>query len=297
MNSSAKGLLPTAAAFALWGLFPLYFHLLNRVSALEITAHRVVWASVLLLVWVALRGELSAIRTTLRDRDLRWRLVLSAALISLNWLVYVWGVVHGRVIETSLGYFIGPLVNVVLAVVLLSERLTRIQWTAVALAAAGVAYLAVMAGGVPWIALTLALLFAVYGLIRKVANVESLPGLAVETAVLVPFAAGYLLWCEWAGRGAFGHAGAAIDALLIGGGPLTALTLFLYAYGTRRLPYSTVGLIQYFTPTLQFVCGVFVLNEPFDRTRAIGFAMIWTALLIYAGEGVRLSRRQARAFA
>lgn len=297
MSASNKGLVPTAAAFAVWGLFPLYFRLLNQVSALEVTAHRVLWACLFVLVWIALRGEFSTFRATFADRDVLWRLAISATLISVNWLVYVWGVMHGHVLETSLGYFIGPLVNVVLGVVLLSEKLTPAQWTAAALAAAGVAYLTVMAGAVPWIALTLAFLFAIYGLMRKVVKVESLPGLAVETVVLLPFAAAYLLWCESVGTGALGHAGLLVDALLIGSGPLTAVALFLYAYGARRLPYSTVGLLQYVTPTLQFACGVFVFHEPFERTRAIGFAIIWGALVIYAGEGVRLSRKQPRLFA
>jgi chloramphenicol-sensitive protein RarD len=297
MSSQNKGLAPTVAAFAVWGLFPLYFHLLNRVSALEVTAHRVVWACVFVLASLAVRGELAAFRAKLADRDLLWRLTLSATLMSANWLVYVWAVTHGRVLEASLGYFIGPLVNVTLGVALLSEKLTPAQWTAVALAGAGVAYLTFMTGAVPWIALALAFLFAIYGLIRKVAKVESLTGLAIETAVLTPFAAGYLLWCDWAGTAALGHAGPAIDALLIGSGPLSASALFLYAYGVRRLRYSTVGLLQYFTPTLQFACGVFVLHEPFERTRAVGFAMIWAALIIYAGEGMRLSRRQPRVFA
>jgi chloramphenicol-sensitive protein RarD len=297
MSSQNKGLVPTAAAFAVWGLFPLYFNLLNRVSALEVTAHRVVWACVFVLAALAVRGELAAFRAKLADRDLLWRLTLSATLMSANWLVYVWAVMHGRVLEASLGYFIGPLVNVMLGVALLSERLSPAQWAAVALAGAGVAYLTVVTGAVPWIALALAFLFALYGLIRKVAKVESLSGLAIETVVLAPFAMGYLLWCEWSGTGALGHAGIGIDALLIGSGPLSALALFLYAYGVRRLRYSTVGLLQYFTPTLQFACGVFVLHEPFERTRAIGFAMIWGALIIYAGEGMRLSRRQPRVFA
>jgi chloramphenicol-sensitive protein RarD len=196
------------------------------------------------------------------------------------------------VVETSLGYFIGPLVNVLLGVVLLSERLTPAQWTSVALASLGVGYLTVMAGGLPWIALTLAFSFAGYGLLRKVVNVDSLPGLATETLLLAPFALGDLFWSESTGSGAFGHAGSVIDAMLIFSGPLTAVTLFLFAYGTRRLPYSTVGVLQYIAPSLQFACGVFVLHEPFDRVRAIGFAVIWSALIIYAGEGVRLSRKQ-----
>ncbi|MEP6883846.1 MAG: EamA family transporter RarD [Gammaproteobacteria bacterium] len=288
---ASKGLVPAAAAFAIWGLFPLYFYPLRQVPAVQIIAHRLVWSCVFVLAWIGMRGELSTLRATLADRSVVWRLALSATLISVNWLVYVWGVVHGHVVETSLGYFIGPLVNVLLGVVFLSERLTPAQWTAVALAAAGVAYLTIMAGRLPWIALTLAFSFATYGLIRKLVNVESLPGLAAETLMLGPISGLYLLWCESMGTGALGHTGTGIDALLIGTGPITAITLFLYAYGTRLLPYSTVGLLQFIAPTMQFACGVFVLHEPFARTRAIGFTVIWTALLIYAGEGLRLSRK------
>jgi chloramphenicol-sensitive protein RarD len=292
MTPVSKGFVPAAAAFVIWGAFPLYFHPLHQVSAVQVIAHRVVWSCLFVLAWIALRGELSMLRATLADRSVLWRLAVTATLISINWIAYVWGVLNGHVVETSLGYFIGPLVNVLLGVVLLSEKLTRAQWTAVVLAGAGVTYLTVMAGGPPWIALTLAFSFSIYGLIRKVVKVESLPGLATETLVLVPFAAAYLLWCESAGTGALGHAGLAVNSLLIGSGPLTAIALFLFAYGTRLLPYSTVGVLQYITPTLQFACGVFALHEPFERTRAIGFMVIWAALLIYAGESLRLSRGQ-----
>jgi chloramphenicol-sensitive protein RarD len=218
-------------------------------------------------------------------------------LLTINWSVYVWAVLNGHVVEASLGYFINPLVNVLLGVALLSETLTRAQWTAVALAATGVAYLTIVAGSVPWIALTLAFSFGTYGLIRKVVKVEALPGLATETLVLLPFAAVFLLWCESAGTGALGHAGPAVALLLIGSGPLTAIALFLFAYGARLLPYSTVGVLQYIAPTLQLACGMFAFHERFERTRAIGFALIWAALLIYAGEGLWLSRKQQRAFA
>ncbi len=287
-----KGLIPAASAFAIWGVFPLYFHALPDVPATQIIAQRIAWSCAFVIGWMFLRGELGSLRSPLTDRGVVLRLAATATLITLNWLVYVWGVQHGHVVETSLGYFIGPLVNVLLGVVLLSEKLTRAQWTAVALATLGVAYLTWMSGGLPWIALMLAFSFASYGLLRKVAKVEALPGLAIETLLLGPLAVGYLLWCEAAGSGALGHSGATINALLIGTGPLTAITLFLFAYGTRLLPYSTVGLLQYIAPSLQLACGVFALHEAFDRTRVIGFALIWAALIIYAGEGVRLSRRQ-----
>ena len=280
------------SAFAIWGLFPLYFHPLRQVSSVQVIAHRVVWSCLFVLAWIGIRGEMPTLRATFADRSVVWRLTVSATLISLNWLIYVWGVTHGHVIETSLGYFIGPLVNVVLGVGLLSEKLSRAQWLAVALAVGGVSYLTVMTGSFPWIALTLAFSFATYGLIRKVVKVESLPALATETLLLAPLAAAYLLWCESTSTGALGHSAPVVNALLIGSGPVTAIALFLFAYGTRLLPYSTVGVLQYITPTLQFICGVFVLHEPFDRARAVGFTIIWAALLLYAGEGLRLSSRQ-----
>jgi chloramphenicol-sensitive protein RarD len=297
MKKTSKGFTAAAAAFAIWGVFPLYLHPLQQVSPFQVIAHRVVWSCIFVLVWMAIRGELSSLRATLANRSVVWRLAVSAMLITTNWIVYVWAVANGHVVESSLGYFINPLVNVLLGVAVLSERLTRAQWIAVALAATGVVYLTIMAGSPPWIALTLALSFGTYGLIRKVVKVESLPGLATETLVLLPFAVAYLFWCESAGTGALGHARPAIHGLLIGSGPLTAIALFLFAYGARRLPYSTVGVLQYIAPTLQFACGVFAFHEPFARTRAIGFALIWAALLIYAGEGLWLSRRRQRAFA
>jgi chloramphenicol-sensitive protein RarD len=292
MKPAGKGFLAAVGAFAVWGLFPLYFHPLRQVSSVQVIAHRVVWSCLFVLAWIGIRGEMPALRATLADRSVVWRLAVSATLISINWLTYVWGVTHGYVIETSLGYFMGPLVNVVLGVGFLSEKLSAAQWVAVTLAVIGVSYLTVMTGSLPWIALTLAFSFATYGLIRKVVKVESLPALATETLLLAPLAAAYLLWCESAGVGALGHATPKVDALLIGSGPVTAIALFLFAYGTRLLPYSTVGLLQYITPTLQFICGVYVLHESFARTRAVGFTIIWVALLIYVGEGLRLSGKQ-----
>ena len=290
MREAPKGIAAAAAAFAAWGLFPLYFKSLQGVPAPQVIAHRVVWSCLILLGCIALRGELKEVRVALADRRVVLRLALSATFVSVNWLVYVWAVMNGHVVDASLGYFINPLVNVLLGIALLAERLNRAQWTAVALASAGVAYLTFVAGHLPWISLTLAFSFSSYGLIRKVVHVEALPGLAVETLLLVPCASAYLLWCEASGSGAFGHSPPGIDALLIASGPLTAITLFLFAYGTRRIPYSTVGLLQYIAPTLQLACAVFVFREPFARTHALGFALIWTALIIYAGDGLWRAR-------
>lgn len=196
----------------------------------------------------------------------------------------------GHVVETSLGYFINPLVNVLLGVVVLSERLNRAQWISVGLAAAGVLYLTVTAGRPPWIALTLAVSFGTYGLIRKTAQVDALPGLAIETALLAPVAAGYLVWCAMKGSGAMGSEGALVDWLLVGSGVATAVPLFLFAFGARRLPYSMVGVLQYIGPSLQLACALLVFGEPFGHDRAVGFALIWSALLVYAADGLVRSR-------
>jgi len=296
-SGTSKGFAATTGAFAMWGAFPLYFHALSQVSAFQVIAHRVLWSCLFVLTWMGIRGELPTLRAVMSNRAALGRLVITAILITINWTVYVWAVIAGHVVEASLGYFTGRLVNVLLGVVLLSEMLARVLWTAIVLAAAGVTYLAIMAGSPPWIALTLAFSFGTYGLLRKLVQVEALPGLAVETVVLLPFAIGFLLWCEYAGSGAFGHAGPAIDALLVGSGPLTAIGLFLFAYGTRRLPYSTVGILQYIAPTGQLLCGILAFHEPFEKVRATGFALIWLALLLYTTENFRLARKQQGAFA
>ena len=285
------GLAAAICAFTIWGVLPLYLKPLSHLPALEIMAHRIVWCCVLVFGWLALRGEVGLVREALANPSTRYRLAGSAVLISINWLVYVWSVNNGHVVEASLGYFINPLLNVVLGVMVLHERLNRAQWLAVALAAFGVLYLTVVAGRPPWIALTLAASFGLYGLIRKVVRVEAVPGLATETLLLAPFAAGFLLWAEARGNGSFGHAGATIDLLLVGSGLVTALPLTLFAYGARRIPLSTVGLVQYIGPTLQFLLGVLVFREAFPLTRAVGFAFIWAALAVYAADGVRRLRR------
>jgi chloramphenicol-sensitive protein RarD len=289
-----RGLLAAISAFAFWGVFPLYLNLLAAVSALEILAHRIVWCCLFVSGWIAIRGELGAIRAALENGGTRRRLAASGALISINWLTYVWAINNGHVVDASLGYFINPLVSVALGVVGLSERLNRAQWAAVGLAAAGVTYLAIVTGRPPWISLVLAFSFGLYGLIRKVVTVDSLPALATETLVLTPLAAGYLLWLATNGAGAFGHLSASTDLLLLGSGVATAVPLALFAYGARRIPLSTVGLTQYLAPSMQLLLGVFFFGEPFPRARAIGFILIWCALAIYAVDGLRRSRDSAR---
>jgi chloramphenicol-sensitive protein RarD len=260
---------------------------------LQVTAHRLTWGCLVAFAWLGVRGELGHVRAALADPRVRIRLFFSAALISANWITYVWGVANNRVVETSLGYFINPLFNVVLGVVVLSERLNRAQWSAVALAAFGVAYLTWSAGHPPWISLLLAFTFGMYGFVRKVIQVDALAGFGAETLLLLPFGIGYLIWCEMSGVGVFGHASFGIDSLLILGGPVTAIPLVLFAYGARRIPYSTVGLLQYIGPTLQLLLGVFAFHEPFGGARLVGFSFIWVGLALYALEGFWRSRKLA----
>lgn len=290
-----RGVTATAAAFLIWGLFPLYIAGLSSVSALQITAHRVAWSCVFVLALLAYRRQLGSIAAAVKRPGVLLRLAASAILVSLNWLAFVWAVNNNQTVEVSLGYYINPLLNVVLGILVLNERLNRVQWVAVTIATAGVAYLTFETGRVPWVALAVASSFGIYGLIRKVAKVDALPGLAIEMILLTPFAVGYLIWCEAQGIGSFGHAGALVETLLVLSCVVTATPLAFFAYGARLLPYSTVGILQYIAPSLQLLCAVFILGEPFEHARAVGFALIWVALVIYALDGIVRSRRIARA--
>ncbi|MEZ0469117.1 EamA family transporter RarD [Luteimonas salinilitoris] len=288
------GLWTAAGAFVLWGLTPLYWHLLKAVPSLQIVAHRIVWSTLLVVAWLAWKRGRGWLRATLMQPRLAWMLALSALLIGCNWALYVWAVNAGHVIETSLGYFINPLLNVVIGVLFLRERLSAPQWVSVAMAAAGVLWLTFHYGSFPWIALGLALSFALYGLVRKLAAVESIPGLGVESLYLLLPGLALLLWGETHGQGGFFDGwGATLVALLVVGGALTALPLIGFAYAVRRVPLSVVGVMQYIAPTLQFLLGVFFFQEAFDRDRAIGFAFIWVALAVFAIDGWLRSRRRA----
>ena len=269
------------AAFVIWGLFPLYLIGLLNVSALQITAHRIVWSCVFVLGWLAMRGELGQMWAAVKHQGVLLRLATSAFFIAVNWLGFAWAVNNGHVLEVSLAYFMGPLLNILLGIFVLQERLDRTQWIAVGFAAAGVAYLTFIAGHAPWLALMVGSSFALYGLIRKTVSIDALPGLAVETILLVPFAAGYLIWSELQGNGVLGHSTTRIDVLLLVSGVITSVPLFLFSYGARRIPYSTVGVIQFIAPSLQLLCGLIVFKEPFAPARATGFALIWMGLLIY----------------
>lgn len=290
-----KGLLAASGAFFLWGLFPLFWILLKAVPALEIIAHRVVWCALFVVSYLLWRDGSGWLRVALAGPKVLLTLIASSILISINWGLYIWAVTHGHVVEASLGYFINPLVNVLIGVALLHERLNRLQWAAVALAAIGVLWLTVQHGGLPWIALTLAFSFAFYGLLRKQVAVESVPGLGIESLLLTIPAVAFLFWREAQGLGQFGHAPLRIDLLLVVGGALTALPLIGFAYGARRIPYSLVGILQYLAPTLQLLAGVLVLGEAFVRAQFIGFSFIWLALCLYAGNSLYAMRRYRQA--
>jgi chloramphenicol-sensitive protein RarD len=291
--AARRGVLAVTTAFVIWGLFPLYLRPLTHVPALEILAHRIAWCLLFVFGWLAWKGRLKEVGAALRDRGVMARLVLSATLIAVNWGLYVWAVSNERVLEASLGYFVGPLVNVMLGVVALQERLNPRQWTAVALAAVGVGWLTVAAGGLPWVSLALAFSFGIYGLVRKVANVGAVPGLAIETMLLAPVALAFLAWLASRGTGAFGQSPLHVSLLLAGSGLVTALPLALFATGARLIPYSVVGIIQYIGPTLQLLLGVFLYGEPFAGARAIGFGIIWAGIAVFVADSSLRSRRAA----
>jgi chloramphenicol-sensitive protein RarD len=289
-----RGLAAALAAYLMWGLFPLYWIQLAHLPALEIIAHRVLWCALFVSAWLVWSDGRSWLRRALSGRRVGRLLVASSLLISVNWGVYIWAVTNGRVVDASLGYFINPLLSVAIGVFVLGERLNRVQWTAVGIAAVGVCWLTIRQGALPWIALVLASSFAIYGLIRKQVAVEAVPGVAIESLILSPLALGWLLWMASDGRGAILDGSLGQDALLVVGGVLTALPLIGFAYGARRIPYSLIGILQYISPTLQLLSGVLLLGESFGPDRAIGFGCIWLALAIYASDGWRRGRMAAR---
>lgn len=294
MNSAVidrRGLAASIAAYALWGVFPLYWYLLKDVPALQIIAHRVIWCGVFVAGWLVLRQGTRWLRQALAQPRVGAMLLASSVLISFNWGVYIWAVTNGRVVDASLGYFINPLVSIVIGVLILRERLNATQWVAVSIAALGVLWLTFRHGEVPLVALALAFSFAFYGLLRKLAAVDAMPGLAIESLILFLPALLWLGWSESQGLGRFAHGDLRQDALLVFGGALTALPLIGFAYGARRIPYSLVGILQYISPTLQLLCGVLLLGEAFVVEQAVGFACIWIALAIYAIDSWRRARQ------
>ncbi|HOW76289.1 MAG TPA: EamA family transporter RarD [Candidatus Competibacteraceae bacterium] len=273
------GLLSALGCFSFWGLFPIYFKLLAHVPALEVLAHRIVGSAVVLLIMILAQQQWSALRAEFRNRRRLGFYLLTALLISGNWLLYIWAVQQGRILEASLGYYINPLVNVLLGVLFLSERLNPRQLLAVLIAAIGVLVLVIGHGVFPWISLTLALSFGSYGLLRKKAGHPPTLGLCVETVLIAPVA---LLFLVVQGGGALGAINGATDALLLAAGPVTVFPLLMFLQATQRLRLSTVGLIQYLTPTLQFLLAVAVYREPFTVIHLAAFGCIWLALALYS---------------
>ena len=291
-----RGLLAAATAFTIWGVFPAYWHLLKAVPSMQIMAHRVVWSAVLVVGWLLWRQGWDWWRTIAARPRMLAALALSGAVIAFNWGLYIWAVNAGHVVETSLGYFINPLVTVALGVVVLRERLRRPQWIAVACAAAGVAWLTWSAGSPPWIALGLAGSFALYGLVRKLVPVDAVAGLGVESLFMFLPALAYVLWAEAGHGGGFiGGWSLGTQLLLVFSGVVSAVPLVAFAYGVRRIPLSVVGLLQYIGPTLQLLLGVWFFREPFTAVHALGFGAIWLGLAIFAGEGLWRGRRRAAA--
>ncbi|HEX8643084.1 MAG TPA: EamA family transporter RarD [Allosphingosinicella sp.] len=291
------GLLLGLGAYVLWGVLPIYFKAIDHVGAVEIVAHRILWSLLFLAILATAWRKWPGIRAALASRRVVATLVLTSILIGANWLIWIYAVVSGHVLEGSLGYYLNPLVNVLFGVFLLKEKLTRAQVFAVFLAAVGVAILAAGASGAIWISLSLAFSFATYGFLRKVATVDSIEGLTIETALLTPLALGWILLLQHRGESAFLAGHLPTDVLLFLGGTITAVPLLLFTAAARRLPYSTLGFLQYIAPSLQFALAVLVYGERFTIAHAICFAAIWTALAIFAFEAVRMgakARAQAK---
>ena len=298
MNSSAshtpaqtRGALAAGVCYFLWGLVPLYWRELASVDSVELIAHRHLWSLALLLVIVALQRGFGAIAEALTTPRSILLNALGATLLTINWLVYVWGVNTGHVIETSLGYFLVPLINVAAGRFVLHEHLRRLQWFAIALAATGVTWMIVQLGRPPWIALALGGTWGSYSLLRKKSPLAAVTGLTLETLLLAPVALGFLIWSHRSGGGALGHADLHVQLLIVSSGVVTAIPLLLFAYGARRIRLSTLGLLQYLAPTVQLLLGIFIFHEPFSRTRMLSFGFIWAALAVYTIDSLIVQRR------
>jgi len=293
MNTTTEyrnGLLSTIFAFTIWGIFPLFWHLLATIPSLLVLAHRVLWSAVLVGGGLLLTRKWQWLVDIWRTPQRLLWLGVSGFIITGNWGLYIWAVAHGHIVESSLGYFINPLLSVILGVVFLAERMNPAQWLAVGLATIGVAWLTWQGGRFPWIAIALAISFALYGLIRKLVVVEAVIGLGVESLFMVIPALIGIIWAENGHGGGFIHGWSwGINSLLILSGLVTAVPLIAFAYGVRRLPLSTAGLLQYIGPTLQFLIGVLVLHEPFALSQLLGFGFIWAGLAIFAANGLRVA--------
>ena len=278
------GIAYALGAYLLWGLLPIFLHALGAIPTAEILAHRILWSLVTMAVLLVALRRLGWIRAALAQPRLLGRFALTASLISTTWVLYIWSINAGHTVDASLGYFINPLVNVLLGALLFHERLRRAQQLALAIAALGVGWLTWLAGSPPWIGLVLALSFSFYGLLRKTAPLGALEGFTVETALLAPIALAYVAWLAAHGTLGFASAPVRLQLLLMLAGPATTAPLLLFAAGVRRIPFSLTGVLQYLAPTLQWLTGIYVFHETFDPHKAIGFGLIWLALLVYGAE-------------
>lgn len=286
-QDARRGAFAAALCYLLWGTVPLYWKLLRGIDAVELIAHRHIWSLVVLAALLPLAGGFATVRAAVRS----WRDVAGhlgrATLLTTNWLVYVYGVLTDRVTDCSLGYYLVPLVNVAVGRLVLHERIRPLQWAAIAAAAAGVTVLVVARGTLPWIAIVLAASWGAYSLSRKRSTLGAIPGLCVETLVLVPLAIGWLAWLAARGEGALGHVSAGTHGLVLASGLVTALPLVLFAYGARRIRLTTLGLLQYVSPSVQLVLGVLVYGEPFTTVHLAGFGCIWLGLAVYVADSTR----------
>ncbi len=289
-NEARRGFLFGLAAYIMWGLFPLYWPLLAPSGAFEILGHRILWSMLTMGVLVVLFRRRAAFRGILRTPRVRGILAVGAGLITINWATYIWGVNNGRVVETALGYFISPLLTVLLGVVVFRERLRRLQWAALTLTAAAIAVLAVDYGRLPWVALVLACSFGTYGLLKKSADVGGVESLAFETLVAAPFAAGFLIWLSEQGETEFGQHGWWHMVLIALTGLITAVPLICFGEAATRISMVTLGLLQYLAPTIQFLLGVLWFQEPMPASRLAGFGLVWVALILFTAEAINHRR-------
>ena len=291
-----KGIWYALGAYIIWGLFPFYWKILAGVPALQLLGHRIIWSFVTLFAIILLARQWKIIRAALTRRVLIIYSV-AAVLIAINWLTYVWAVGAGFIIETSLGYFINPLISVLLGVLFQHEHLRPLQWVPIGLATVGVLYLTFAYGSLPWIALTLAFSFGFYGLVKKNAPLASLPGLTLETGILFVPAMGFLLYSQFTGTGAFLHTTMLMDLMLVGAGLVTIIPLLMFSSAAKRIPLTMIGVLQYINPTIQFLLGTLIFKEPFDHHRLIGFGIVWVALILFGVEGFLARPKTAMATA
>ena len=294
MTATRSGAALGAGAYVLWGLFPLYWPLLEPSSPLEVLAHRVLWSLVVVGVLLAATRRVDGVRAAVADRRRLLMLATAAVVVAVNWGTYIYGVSSDQVVETSLGYFVNPIVTVLLGVLVLGERLRPAQWAAMSVAFVAVVVLSVEGGRPPWIALVLAFSFGTYGLLKKTVGVGAVEGLAIETAVLFPVAAVFVAVLGASGAGTFGSEGSGHALLLALSGVVTAVPLLMFGAAASRIPLSTLGVLQYVAPTIQFLIGITVFDEPLPPVRLLGFVLVWLGLVMFTVDLVRFHRRQLR---